>query len=145
MSLPRFLMIGLFGALALARPMAATAADVTHLVVGDNGPTAPSWPLLIAREQGYLGADGLDVEFVYAGGTTQVVQQLIGGSVDVGSTSFESVVLAVDKVAAAADPGRVAPGWEGDGLPGRRSGGGGGSGAGQVDCQGAQPSRGTDR
>jgi NitT/TauT family transport system substrate-binding protein len=84
------------GVFALAG-RAAAQQPVHKLLVGDVAPLSASWPLLIAKDTGIFAAESLDVAFVYAGGTTQVTQQLIGGSIDIASTSFESAVLAIDK------------------------------------------------
>ena len=77
-----------------ATPVGAQAPQ--KLVVGDVSPLASSWPALIAQEMGFFADEKLAVEFVYAGGTTAVIQQLVGGSLDLASTSFETAIRAID-------------------------------------------------
>lgn len=78
-------------------PLPSSAQSSRKLVVGDSTASALSWPVLIAKDKNFFGDEKLDVELEYAGGTTQAIQQLIGGSTDLTSTSFESAILAMDK------------------------------------------------
>lgn len=75
----------------------AYAQTMRKLLVGDVSPLAATWPLMIAKQQKFFDAEKLDIEMIYTGGTTAVIQQLIGGSVDIAATSFESMILAADK------------------------------------------------
>lgn len=63
---------------------------------GTTSASAVSWPEFIAQDQGFYKAEGLDVQVTYTGNNTTVVQQLIGGSFDIGNTTFETLVRAVE-------------------------------------------------
>lgn len=78
----------------VATPASAQAPQ--KLIVGDVSPLAASWPALIAQDEGFFADEKLEVEFVYTGGTTAVIQQLVGGSLDIASTSFETAIRAID-------------------------------------------------
>jgi ABC-type nitrate/sulfonate/bicarbonate transport system substrate-binding protein len=75
---------------------AAHAQAQTKLVVGDVSPLATSWTALIAQDRGFFAAQKLEVDFVYAGSTASVIQQLVGGSLDIAATSFETAIRAID-------------------------------------------------
>jgi NitT/TauT family transport system substrate-binding protein len=77
--------------------LAGSASAVTVVHYGTTSPSAASWMEFIAQDQGFFQAEGLDVQMTFTGNNTTVVQQLIGGSFDLGQTTFETTVRAVDK------------------------------------------------
>lgn len=85
----------LLGSALLALPWLACpgrAAEPRKLVFGDTSPVASSWPNMIAASDGLFAKSGLAVETVYTGNNVYVVQQLIGGSLDIGATTFDSAL-----------------------------------------------------
>ena len=76
---PIALLLALVAPCHKARAQAATGT----IMVGYEDPISASLPLLIAHERGQFAAEGLDVAFINAGGTRQVVQQLIGNSIQI--------------------------------------------------------------
>jgi ABC-type nitrate/sulfonate/bicarbonate transport system substrate-binding protein len=80
---------------ALAAGM-AHAAD--HILGGTLGGQAPLWPFYIAKDKGFLAAQGIDLDLSFSPNPAQVIQQLSGGSIDVAvSTGADGPIQAVDK------------------------------------------------
>ena len=75
-------------------PRPARAAKPVAFV--DVSSTAPSWPLYVAAENGFFADEGLDVQTTFAGSNPAVVQQVISGSYELGTTTYETLVRAVD-------------------------------------------------
>lgn len=55
------------------------------------------YPVRIADEAGYLESEGLTASFEYAGGSSEVVQQLISGNGDVGVTCTSAIVNSISQ------------------------------------------------
>jgi NitT/TauT family transport system substrate-binding protein len=91
-------MFGAIGgaAVALCLMAAADSAAATTVRFGTTSASAVSWPEFIAQDKGFYAAENLDVQITYTGNNTTVVQQLIGGSFDLGQTTFETTVRAVE-------------------------------------------------
>jgi NitT/TauT family transport system substrate-binding protein len=75
---------------------AASAAEVTKIRFGTTSASAVSWPAFIAEDKGFYKAENLEVQVTYTGNNTTVVQQLIGGSFDLGETTFETTIRAAE-------------------------------------------------
>src|SRR5262245_12461028 len=73
-----------------------TAHAATKIRFGTTSASAVSWPEFIAEEKGFYKAENLEVEITYTGNNTTVVQQLIGGSFDLGQTTFETTIRAIE-------------------------------------------------
>jgi NitT/TauT family transport system substrate-binding protein len=89
---------------ALALPAAAVlcagiaqAQDKVKVRVGQVAPIALFWPDFVAQQKGFYAAEGLDVESTFLGSVAGIVQQIIGGSIDVGFTTAETAIRAADK------------------------------------------------
>jgi ABC-type nitrate/sulfonate/bicarbonate transport system substrate-binding protein len=80
-------------AVALVRP---AAAEMQKLTFGDVSAVAPSWPMMIAEKNGYFADENLAVDTIYTGNNVAVVQQVVGGSLDIGDTTFETALRAVN-------------------------------------------------
>jgi NitT/TauT family transport system substrate-binding protein len=72
-------------------------AASTKIRFGTTSASAVSWPEFIAQDQGFYKEENLEVLVTYTGNNTTVVQQLIGGSFDLGQTTFETTIRAVEK------------------------------------------------
>ena len=77
-----------------ALSMPAQAA--TKLVVGQASRSATSWPAFVADAVGFFKAENLEIQTEYIGNVAQIAQQTVGGSIDIGNTTFEIVVQAVE-------------------------------------------------
>jgi NitT/TauT family transport system substrate-binding protein len=54
-------------------------------------------PYEVTRDGSYFRDEGLDVQLVYMRGSTAAMQALVGGAVDYAATSFDDVLLAVNR------------------------------------------------
>ncbi len=72
------------------------AAAQTRLVVGQASRSATSWPEFIAENLGYFREEGLSIQSELVGNVALIAQQTVGGSLDIGHTTFEIVVQAVE-------------------------------------------------
>ncbi len=54
-------------------------------------------PYEVTRDGGFFRDEGLDVQLVYMRGSTAAMQALVGGAVDYAATSFDDVLLAVNR------------------------------------------------
>ena len=87
------------GLLALAVSVAVAApaqADPRAVAFGDVAKVAPAWPIFIADQAGLFAAEGLKPEATYVGTDSGVIQQVIGGSLEIGNATFESTLRAID-------------------------------------------------
>ena len=82
---------------ALLRP--AMAADTITLITTGKG-SALEWPLYIAMQKGFLAAHGVSVDLLSASSTAAVMQQVTGGSGDIGVGGLTDPIHAVDHGAA---------------------------------------------
>jgi NitT/TauT family transport system substrate-binding protein len=84
----------LLGAVAVAP--AAQAAETITLGVIRGIPTI-NWPLYIAKDEGMFKAEGLDVQPIGVGFAYEITQQVIGGSLNMGSVGLIEPVVAASK------------------------------------------------
>lgn len=75
----------------------AHAQQKTKIKVGNVAPIALFWPDFIAQQKGFYTEEDLDVESSFLGSVAGIVQQIIGGSIDVGFTTAETAIRAADK------------------------------------------------
>jgi NitT/TauT family transport system substrate-binding protein len=68
----------------------------TKVVVGQTSQTAVSWPEYIAQEQGFFKQEGIEARNELVGSVASIAQQVVGGSLDLGFTTFDIVVQAVE-------------------------------------------------
>jgi len=80
--------------LTVASPtVCAQALEKPKLAIGVGGKSLFYYlPLTIAERQGYLKAEGLDVEILDFPGGARALQALLGGSVDVVSGAYEHTI-----------------------------------------------------
>ena len=87
-------------AFVVAGCLAATAPTNAHaqtkVVLGQASHSATSWPEFIAENLGYFKAEGLLVQSEVVGNVALIAQQTVGGSLDIGHTTFEIVIQAVE-------------------------------------------------
>lgn len=76
----------------LASP-AFSQSDKT-ISVGEVAPIAVIWPTAVAVQKGFFEKHGLNIETTYVGNAAGIIQQLIGGSFDIGITTFDISVRA---------------------------------------------------
>src|SRR4029077_6784013 len=62
---------------------------------GQVSKTAPNWPNFIAVDKGFFRREGIELETVYVGNVANTVQQLVAGSFDVASSTFDTAVRAI--------------------------------------------------
>jgi len=83
--------IALGAASAFAQSPPATALDV-----GVIGVSASIWPAIVAKEKGFFAANGLNVTLVTTGASARVLQQVVSGTVEIGSSSLVDTFRAID-------------------------------------------------
>jgi NitT/TauT family transport system substrate-binding protein len=90
---PAFLAIGLFG--VLGGPNAVAAENITIGIVG----SVPSiyWPLYIGTEKGMFASEGVSPDIVSLPSASANMQQLVGRSLNIASTSIIDPIRAVEK------------------------------------------------
>src|ERR1700720_2276254 len=87
-------------AVALAAPASALEKITTGLI---GSPNSGGWPYYIGIEKGYFAAAGIEPELIYVPTAPGLVQQLVGGSLDVvGNIGVVEPIHAVAKGAAVA-------------------------------------------
>lgn len=87
---------GLAAAARLARPAMAAPAR-SHMTIGVGGFTFAYLPLFVANATGYLGEEGLDVEFVQTGSGATAMAAMLGGSFDICGLVLSDVILSATK------------------------------------------------
>lgn len=99
MTKTRLIGVILASSVALGTTCLANAATAESTVVsfGTTSASAVSWPEFIGLDQGFFKAENLDLQITFTGNNATVVQQLIGGSFDLGQTTFETTVRAIEK------------------------------------------------
>jgi NitT/TauT family transport system substrate-binding protein len=73
----------------------AQAQAVKKISDGQVSKTAPNWPAFIAVDKGFFRREGIELETVYVGNVANTVQQLVAGSFDVASSTFDTAVRAI--------------------------------------------------
>ena len=92
---------GATGALLAGRGQAqAQAAQagkaLKKITIGEVSRSATNWTRIVAADKGFFAEEGLSVEsIIVQGGPPAIVQQVIGGSLDVGVPNFDMVVRGV--------------------------------------------------
>lgn len=94
-SLPSLFVTIAFGILSttLSAPQVAHSAGITvNLVQGSSGMV---WmPILVARQMKYFEAEGLDVNYVIAGGGAKAAQTLVTGAAEFAATTMTDAINA---------------------------------------------------
>ena len=97
--------MALLGAALLAVPVltapAQAAEKISIGIIG--GPAAGAWPWAIAQEEGFFKQAGIEPDFIYVPSAPGLMQQLVGGSLDV--VGLDGVVEGVHADAAGATVG----------------------------------------
>jgi len=73
----------------------ANAQALKKISDGQVSRTAPNWPNFIAAEKGFFRREGIELETTYVGNVANTVQQLVAGSFDVASSTFDTAIRAV--------------------------------------------------
>lgn len=73
-----------------------SSAQMQKITLGDVAPVAAAWPAMVADDFGYFKDEGLDVSTVYTGNNAMVAQQVVGGSLDLGVTTVETAIRAIE-------------------------------------------------
>ena len=73
----------------------ARAQALKKISDGQVSKTAPNWANFIAVEKGFFRREGIELETVYVGNVANTVQQLVAGSFDVASSTFDTAVRAI--------------------------------------------------
>src|SRR4029077_8825905 len=77
-------------------PLAGAEAQALKKVGdGQVSKTAPNWSNFIAADKGFFRREGIELETVYVGNVANTVQQLVAGSFDVASSTFDTAVRAI--------------------------------------------------
>jgi NitT/TauT family transport system substrate-binding protein len=84
----------LMAALGIAGVSAQSAAKFP---VGEVSKTAADWPHYVAEAQGFYRAEGIAPEVTWVGNVANTVQQTVGGSYVVASSTFDTAVRAIAK------------------------------------------------
>jgi ABC-type nitrate/sulfonate/bicarbonate transport system substrate-binding protein len=80
----------------IAAPLADAGAQALKKISdGQVSKTAPNWPNFIAADKGFFRREGIELETVYVGNVANTVQQLVAGSFDVASSTFDTAVRAI--------------------------------------------------
>src|SRR3954469_13813452 len=74
---------------------AAPAQTLKKISDGQVSKTAPNWPNFIATEKGFFRRAGVEPEPTYVGNVANTVQQLVAGSFDVASSTFDTAIRAI--------------------------------------------------
>ncbi|HEY7067093.1 MAG TPA: ABC transporter substrate-binding protein [Chloroflexota bacterium] len=67
-----------------------------HLAVGEVARGASGWGRYVATEKGFFAAENVDADVTYVGSGTTTVQQVVSGGLDVGTTDWATIILAVE-------------------------------------------------
>jgi NitT/TauT family transport system substrate-binding protein len=103
---PLALTLALVAAVGNVRPVAAQPgatlvdsrlANVPTVVIGV---TVSIWPAIVAKEKGFFGEQGLDIDFIDSGASARSIQQVAAGSAEIGSSSMVDTVRAIGAGAA---------------------------------------------
>jgi ABC-type nitrate/sulfonate/bicarbonate transport system substrate-binding protein len=90
------------GVIVLAGAVAGESASaVEKISIGDVGSgNATHWPVYIAQEKGFFRDAGVDVEYIPTQSSSQAIQQLTAGSVNMATSGLPDVLRAIDQGAA---------------------------------------------
>ena len=69
--------------------LAAPALAQTKIVLGQVSRTTTNWPFYVADAKGFFKPENLAIQYEYIGNVSNLGQQIVGGSLDVGVTTFE--------------------------------------------------------
>jgi ABC-type nitrate/sulfonate/bicarbonate transport system substrate-binding protein len=79
-----------------AKAQSAPAKPLKKISLGEITLSATSWPRVIAEKKGFFAEEGIAVDTVVVqGGPPAVVQQVVGGSLDIGISNFDAIVRAI--------------------------------------------------
>jgi ABC-type nitrate/sulfonate/bicarbonate transport system substrate-binding protein len=95
MSAPTKILASVFAVAVLASASPAFA-QLQKITVGDISPVAAAWPAMVAEDFGYFKDEGLEVTTIYTGNNAMVAQQLVGGAFDIGTTTTETTIRAIE-------------------------------------------------
>jgi ABC-type nitrate/sulfonate/bicarbonate transport system substrate-binding protein len=95
MKLARLVLLPSICALLILPVAGAQAQTVKKLSDGQVSKTAPNWPNFIAGDKGFFRRAGVEPETIYVGNVANTVQQLVAGSFDVASSTFDTAIRAI--------------------------------------------------
>jgi NitT/TauT family transport system substrate-binding protein len=68
----------------------------TKITLGIVSRSAPNWPEYVAQDMGFFKAENIAIDPVYVGSIAAIAQQTTAGSLDIGNTTFEMAITAID-------------------------------------------------
>jgi NitT/TauT family transport system substrate-binding protein len=74
----------------------AFCAETLTIATTGKG-SAQNWPILIAKDEGFFAANNLSVDMIAAPSTANVIQELVAGSVDIGTGGLSDPIRAIDQ------------------------------------------------
>jgi NitT/TauT family transport system substrate-binding protein len=95
MHVPRLVATLLLCAACVVAPDDTRAQALKKVSDGQVSKTAPNWPNFIAADKGFFRREGVEPETIYVGNVANTVQQLVAGSFDVASSTFDTAIRAV--------------------------------------------------
>jgi NitT/TauT family transport system substrate-binding protein len=86
----------LVAAPAVVRAQGAAPKPLKKITLGEITRSGTSWPRVAAEKKGFFAAEGVEVDtIVIQGGPPAVVQQVVGGSLDIGISNFDAIMRAI--------------------------------------------------
>ena len=89
------LALGFVAASALRHDSARAAEKISMGVIGTG--SAQQWALWIADKKGFFTENGLELDIVVTPSAAAVMQQILAGSIQIGSAGLTSPVRAIDQ------------------------------------------------
>lgn len=83
-------------AVLLIAPCKSNAAEIVRLVIAGRA-SSLQWPIFIGAAKGFFGSRGITVDISTAQSTSAAIQQVIGGSGDIGVGGISDPIRAIDK------------------------------------------------
>jgi ABC-type nitrate/sulfonate/bicarbonate transport system substrate-binding protein len=80
---------------AVLATQTALAQAPRKIAVGEVAPIATSWPHFVATEKGFYKREGVAPQVTYVGNVASTVQQLVGGSFDIATSTFDTALRAI--------------------------------------------------
>jgi ABC-type nitrate/sulfonate/bicarbonate transport system substrate-binding protein len=80
----------------MVKAQGAPAKALKKISLGEITLSATSWPRVAADKKGFFTEEGVVVDTVVVqGGPPSVVQQVVGGSLDIGISNFDAIIRAI--------------------------------------------------
>lgn len=87
---------GLSGAFYIGRP-AKAQPSLRKITLGEISRSATGWVRVVAEAKGFFKEEGLEIDrIIVQGGPPAIVQQVVGGSLDIGVSNFDLIIRGVE-------------------------------------------------